>query len=108
MSSSMTSAEFVDCQSLAPGALVDVETRNRHYRIECLGGSAIRISGHPDLCPTPEPATLQGSSDNAGVTESLISPGRYLQFVLQDRPVTTTRVMKVRVQRAPAVPSSIH
>jgi hypothetical protein len=73
-----------------------------------LGGRRIRISGHPEFCPTPSPATLQGSIDKAGVSEPLISPGRYLQFILQDRPVTTTRVLKVRVQRATAVPSSIH
>jgi hypothetical protein len=104
----MTTAEWVDPQSLPPGSVLDIETRNRRYQVECLGGRRIRISGHPELCPTPEPATLQGSIDKAGVSEPLISPGRYLQFVLQDRPVTTTRVLKVRVQRAPAVSSSVH
>jgi hypothetical protein len=104
----MTTAEWVDPQSLPPGSMLDIETRNRRYHVECLGGCRIRISGHPDLCPTAEPATLQGSVDKAGVTERLISPGRYLQFVLHDRPVTTTRVMKVRVQRAPAASSSVH
>ncbi len=53
----MTSTEFVDCTSLAPGALVDVETKNRHYQIECLGGSAIRISGHPEYCPSDQRGT---------------------------------------------------
>ncbi len=101
----MTTAEYVDPQSLPPGSMLDIETRNRRYQIECLGGSRVRICGHPELCPTPAPATLQGSSDKAGLLEPLISPGRYLQFVLADRPVTTTRVLKVRVQRAA---SSIH
>src|SRR5688572_32448072 len=41
----MTSAEVVDYKSLKRGSLIDVETRNRHYRIECLGGSAVRICG---------------------------------------------------------------
>lgn len=100
----MTSAEFVDCQNLAPGALVDVETRNRHYRIEYLGGSAIRISGHPEYCPTPVEGRLQGSSDKAGVLEpGLIGRGRYLKFLVDERrPVTTSRVVRVRVQRPPA------
>jgi hypothetical protein len=104
----MTTAEWVDPQSLPPGSMLDIETRNRRYQVECLGGSRIRICGHPDLCPTPSSATLQGSADKAGVSEPLISPGRYLQFVLQDRHITTTRVMKVRVQLAPAASSSVH
>jgi hypothetical protein len=107
----MTTAEYVDCQSLPPGSTLDVETRNRHYRIECLGGSRIRISGHPELCPTPVPGTLEGSSDKSGVLEpGLIGAGRYLQFLLHNRPVTTTRVLKVRVDRATArhTSSSIH
>jgi hypothetical protein len=53
----MTSAELVDCNNLPPGSILTVETRNREYLIECLGGSAIRISGHPEYCPTPVPAS---------------------------------------------------
>jgi hypothetical protein len=103
----MTTAEYVDCLSLPPGSTLDVETRNRRYRIECLGGRHIRISGHPDLCPTPVPGTLAGSSDKSGALEpGLIGAGRYLQFLLNNRPVTTTRVLKVRVDRAAARPTS--
>ena len=40
----MTSAELVDCNSLAPGSRIDVETKSRHYQIECLGGNALPIS----------------------------------------------------------------
>lgn len=107
----MTTAECVDCQSLPPGSMLDVETRNRRYRIECLGGCRIRISGHPELCPTPVAGTLQGSADKAGLVEpGCISAGRYLHFLLNDRPVTTTRVMKVRVEPADVKPvsSSVH
>jgi hypothetical protein len=71
---------------------VDVETKNRHYRIECLGGSAMRISGHPDYCPTPVPARVLESG--------VIERGRHLHLLLDDRrPVTTSRVVRVRVQR---------
>lgn len=106
----MTTFECVDCQSLPPGSLLDVQTKNRHYRIECLGGRRIRISGHPDLCPTPVAGTLQGSADKSGFVElGLVTSGRYLHFLLNDRPVTTTRVVKVRLERAgnPS-PSSVH
>ena len=49
----MTSTELIDLTSLGRGAVIDVETKNRHYKIECLGGNAIRISGHPEYCPVP-------------------------------------------------------
>ena len=95
----MTSAEVVDCRSLAPGSLVDVETASRHYRIECLGGSSIRISGHPVICPDPVPAKLNGSLDEEGVLETgLIGRGMRLMFLVRDsRPVTTSKVLHVEV-----------
>jgi hypothetical protein len=65
------SAELVDCNSLAPGSQIEVETKSRHYQIEWLGGNAIRISGHPAYCPNPVPARLHGSLDKEGVLESV-------------------------------------
>src|SRR5262245_4263202 len=38
---------------VTPGCLVDVETKNRRYRIETMRGSTVRISGHPTFCPSP-------------------------------------------------------
>jgi hypothetical protein len=106
----MTSAEFVHCESLPPGSLLEVETKNRHYQIECLGGNAIRVSGHPEYCPTPVSGRLRGAADRHGVFEpGLIGRGKYMQFLLDDsRPVTTSRVVRVRVQRPPQASSSIH
>ena len=97
----MTSIEAVECKSLGPGAVVDVETKSRHYHIECLGGNAIRISGHPEYCPEPVPAQLQGSIDKEGVLElGLIGRGRRLVFLVDDRrPITTSRVVRVQVDR---------
>jgi hypothetical protein len=82
----------VDLKSLTPGSLIDVETKSRHYQIECLGGNAIRISGHPDYCPHPVPAQLQGSIDQEGELElGLIGSGMRMKFFLNDhRPVTWT------------------
>lgn len=95
----MTSAEFVDCANLPAGCLLEVETRNRQYHIECLGGGAIRISGHPEYCPEPVPGKVLGP---------FIERGKHLQFLLSDRrPVTTSRVVKVRVKQ-PTVPTSVH
>jgi len=89
----------VDLNNLSPGSLIDVETKSRHYHIECLGGSKIRISGHPEYCPTPVTAQLQGSIDTEGVLElGLIGRGRRLKFILDNRPVTTTRIVDYRVE----------
>ena len=104
----MTSAEVLDCKSLARGSLIDVETKSRHYQIECLGGNSIRISGHPEYCPEPVPAQLQGSVDKEGTLEfGLIGRGMRLVFLLDDRrPVTTSRVLSVHLDRASVQPKS--
>ena len=96
----------VDLKSLRAGSLIDVETNSRRYRIEFLGGNSIRISGHPDYCPDPELAQLQGSLDNEGVVEmDLIEPGMRLIFVLNNsHPVTTSRVLSVHVDQTSAFP----
>jgi len=97
----MTSAEVVDCTFLASRSVIDVETKSRHYRIEYLGGNAISISGHPEYCPEPVPARLQGSVDKQGALEfGVIGRGLRLRFLLDERhPVTTTRVVRLRVDR---------
>lgn len=95
----MTTAEMIDCKGLPPGSLLEVETKNRQYHIECLGGSAIRISGHPEYCPEPV---------DGHVTDGLIERGRYLQFLLKDhRAVTTSRIVRLRVLRPPQS-TSVH
>ena len=110
----MTSAQRVDCASLERGSVIDVETKSRHYQIECLGGNAIRIAGHPEYCPDPVPAKLQGSLDKDGNVEfGLIGQGMRLMFLLDDhRPVLTSRVLNVHVDQPRVVPpkssSSIH
>jgi hypothetical protein len=78
----------VDPGSLRPGSTIDVETKTRHYHIECLGGETIRISGHPEYCPQPVPAHVVGP----------IARGTHLTFLLNDlRPITTSRVIGLHV-----------
>jgi len=92
----MTSAELVDCSGLPAGSRLEIETKNRHYLVECLGGTAIRISGHPEYCPNPV----------SGRMLELVERGKHLQFLLDDRrPVTTSRIVKVRVQQPKSAPS---
>ena len=107
----MTSTESVDCTNLAGGSRIDVETKSRHYSIECLGGSAIRISGHPEYCPEPVTARLQGAVDPQGSLDfGLITRGMRLRFLLNERqPITTSKVVRVCVDRPkPERPSTIH
>ena len=77
-----------------------METRSHHYKIECLGGDAIRISGHPQFCPNPVPAHLGGSLAEGGTLETgLIGRGMRLIFVMDnERPVTTSKVLSVQVE----------
>ena len=93
----MRSTELLDCKTLEPGSLIDVETTSRHYRIECLGGSSIRISGHPRFCPTPVAAHLEGSVTNDGTIENgIIERGMRLVCLLEDHvPLTTSKILHV-------------
>jgi hypothetical protein len=99
----MTPSEIsnkVDFQTLSAGSVVEVETLGRHYRIECLGLDLIRISGHPDFCPSPASALLQGSLDDQGtVAVGAIEPGMRLAYFVDGLgPVTTSRVVSVEVK----------
>lgn len=105
----MTSTELVDYRNLGSGAVIDVETKSRHYRIECLGGNSINISGHPEYCPQPVSARLHGSIDAQGELEfGVLGRGMRMRFLLDEcHPVTTTRIVHLRVDR-PIVPLEHH
>jgi hypothetical protein len=94
----MRSAQLIDCKSLEPGSVIDVETTSRHYRIECLGGNAIRISGHPQFCPTPVDAQLEGSVTSEGTLDKgTIECGMRLVLLIADHcPMTTSKVLNVQ------------
>ena len=96
----MRSAELLDCKRLEPGSVIDVETTNRHYRIECLGGSTIRISGHPQFCPMPVVAQLEGSVTSEGtLEEGMIERGMRLALLIEeDCPMTTSEILHVRLE----------
>lgn len=96
----MLSTQLLDCKNLLPGSLIDVETRSRHYRVEYLGGNSIRVSGHPEFCPDPVLASLQGSLDRDGTLETgFIACGMRMIFVLDDsQPITTSRIVHVSVE----------
>lgn len=104
----LPSGSLVNLNDLAVGTQLDVETKSRRYHIECLGGSSVRISGHPDYCPTPVAAHVQGSiSREGGLELGLIQCGsRLLIFLGGNQPVTTSRVLSIHVQPPPGQPKS--
>jgi hypothetical protein len=86
--------------SLDTGSAVDLETRSRHYRLEYLEGDRIRISGHPQWCPTPVLARLYGSTVRSGeLEEGYIGCGMRLVFERLDNhiPITTSEITDIRV-----------
>jgi hypothetical protein len=95
----------VNLTSLRPGCLIDLETKSRHYRIECLGGDTVRISGHPEHCPRPVCAQLKGSLNEHGVLElGLIKSGMRIMFRLSEHvSITTSTVVSVHLDQPEGV-----
>ena len=93
--------EEVQCESLASGSVLDVETHTRHYRVECLERDQVRISGHPQFCPEPIPAKIHGSLDREGeFRPGVIAPGMRLLFrAIGNQVVTTSEVTAVRIEK---------
>ena len=91
--------------SLRAGCMIDIETKSRHYRVECLGGDTIRISGHPEHCPRPLSAQLKGSINEHGVLEpGLIKRGMRIMFRMNEHlSITTSTVIRVQVEQPEGV-----
>ena len=92
--------EGVNLSGLHEGAMIDVETRSRHYRIKYLGGDQAWISGHPRLCPIPVRAQLEGSIGDSGIELGSIKQGMHLVFRRLDdpAPVTTSEITGITVE----------
>jgi hypothetical protein len=92
--------EGVYLSSLHTGSAIDLETKSRHYRIECLERDRIRISGHPQWCPAPVLARLHGSRGGSGEFKAgFIGRGMRLVFQRLDDhiAVTTSEITDIRV-----------
>ena len=98
MRQSVDHLEGVSLSSLHAGSVIDLATKNHHYRIEYLGGDKARISGHPRLCPRPVMVQLQGSIGES-IESGFIGQRMHLVFRPLDdpRPVTTSEITDVRV-----------
>ena len=86
--------------TLDTGSTIDLATKRRRYRIEYLEGDLVRISGHPQWCPTPTLARLCGSRvGSAGFEGGYIGCGMRLVFEPWDNriPVTTSEITGIQV-----------
>ena len=50
---------YVD--QLRDGAVVDIETQHRHYRLVKRDDGHVSITGHPTFCPQPVEVEIEGS-----------------------------------------------
>ena len=90
--------EGVHLSELHRGTVIDLKTQNRRYRIEYLGEDRVRVCGHPQWCPRPIVARLEGSLQNSGAFEpDFVGRGMHLVFERSDDlpPVTTSEVRDI-------------
>jgi hypothetical protein len=85
---------------LADGAVVDIETQHRHYRLVKRADTHVRISGHPIFCPEPVEVEVEGSIGSRPMlvpNPGFIGRGMYLVFKhpLFEQVITTSRIREI-------------
>jgi hypothetical protein len=88
----------VHLRDLRPGAILEVQTRQRRYTIVNQGGGDALISGHPEYCPVPVLVKIHGSTwGGSMLKEQFIGRGMHLEFRHPKfLPITTSRIVAVR------------
>jgi hypothetical protein len=88
----------VHLQDLAPGTVLEVQTRNRTYRIVSERDGEAWISGHPVYCPDPILVSIHGSTwGGSMIREHYIGRGLHLEFGHPEfRAITTSRILDVQ------------
>lgn len=90
-------------RDLQPGAVLDIQTRNRSYRLVNLGEEAALISGHPEFCPEPVKVHVQGCTWGGSMLKTkYVGRGMHLEFVHPVyRTVITSQIVDIQ-QAEPA------
>ena len=71
---------FLD--DLDPGAVLEVKTQHRYYRLEVEGNGRAAISGHPKFCPEPVTVSIHGSTWRRSMLKMrFVGRGMCLEFV---------------------------
>src|SRR5712692_593044 len=83
---------------LPHGAILDVETQNRHYYIVNHGSGQALISGHPKFCPQPVLVKIHGSNWGGSMLKvRFIGRGMHLEFRHPEyRTIMTSRIVEIR------------
>jgi hypothetical protein len=89
-------------RDLPPGAVLDIQTENRYYKLVRLGDESVLLSGHPELCPDPIEVRIQGSTwGGSMLKEKYVGRGMHLEFVHPvHRTIVTSRVLEIRAHGA--------
>ena len=85
---------------LAEGAVLDIETQHRRYRLVKRSDTRVDLSGHPTICPEPVEVEFEGSVGNKTMSisnQGFIGPGMCLVFrhPLLNQLITTSRILEV-------------
>lgn len=88
----------VHMDSLLEGAILEIETQNRWYRIENLGRGKALISGHPQFCPDPVLVSIEGCTWGGSMLKvRFIGRGMHLEFRHPDyQTIVTSRIVEIR------------
>ena len=94
-------AEGVYLKDLANGAVLDIETEDRRYRLVKGSDTHARLSGHPTFCPEPVEVEIEGSIAKRPTlvpSPGFIGRGMYLVYKHPgfDRIITTSRICDIR------------
>ena len=98
------SVEGVYLHDLDPGAVLEVETESRRYKITYVGGDDILISCHPSLFPSPVSAKFLGSLTSSGEIQfGFLGRGMRLAFrrLSDDLPVITSAIRDIHQEHRP-------
>ena len=85
-------------RDLPLGAMLEIETRNRFYKLENRGNGRVLLAGHPQFCPQPVLVKINGSTwGRAMIKMQFIGRGMFLEF---GHPtfgiILTSRIQEVR------------
>jgi hypothetical protein len=83
---------------LEPGIRLEFRTEHHCYSLTNIGKGRVRISGHPEFCPTPVEVTLCGSNWGGSLLKSgYLGRGMRLEFRHPSRDlITTSRIVEIR------------
>jgi hypothetical protein len=85
---------------LPVNSLLEVETRNRSYKLKIQRDGDAYISGHPEICPEPVLVHINGSNWGGSMIKlDYVGRGMHLEFIHPDYQgvVVTSRIVDVRL-----------